>query len=262
MFLFIFETEKTWAGEGQREREIGSEAGCALTAESPMQGSNSHLMSDEIMTWAEVRCLADWATQAPLSLLFKLYSCKVRFPPNLGEIVKQSSGVQYFSWHILSVRWHALRVTCFPLFILVVLLFHDNLSACRRVPHHAGLLWTFQTENPGPLAPSISILLVLCQFYPCLFCSLAGNPVSQMVGFLFLPHILCRHFPLFYGRFLLPSYNTFIKFLAIIFLSPKIFYLFHNILFLFCRCSVFYEDINEMFLIIPAVSFLCCFVAG
>ena len=29
------------------------------------------LTSCEIMTWAEVRCLTDWATQVPLVILFK-----------------------------------------------------------------------------------------------------------------------------------------------------------------------------------------------
>ena len=39
-FKFIFERERTW--EGQRERETGSEAGSALTVENLMRGAQIH----------------------------------------------------------------------------------------------------------------------------------------------------------------------------------------------------------------------------
>ena len=63
MFLFIFETERdrAWAGEGQREGDTESEAGSRLCADAGLE-----LTDCEIMTWAEVSCLTDWATQAPL----------------------------------------------------------------------------------------------------------------------------------------------------------------------------------------------------
>ena len=49
MFLFTFETERdtAWAGERQRERETQNPKqapGSELSAQSPMQGSNSQTM--------------------------------------------------------------------------------------------------------------------------------------------------------------------------------------------------------------------------
>ena len=54
-----------WGRGGvEREGDTESEAapGPELSAQSPTRGSNSRTV---IMTWAEVRCLTDWATQAP-----------------------------------------------------------------------------------------------------------------------------------------------------------------------------------------------------
>ena len=77
MFIYFWERERErereresthehTRGRGrEREADRGSEAGSALTAESLMQGSDSQT---EIMTWAEVKCLADGATQVPLDL--------------------------------------------------------------------------------------------------------------------------------------------------------------------------------------------------
>ena len=67
MFLFTFETgrDRAWAGEGQRERETQNPKqapGSELSAQRPTRGLNS-LMNCEIMIWAEVGCLTDWATQ-------------------------------------------------------------------------------------------------------------------------------------------------------------------------------------------------------
>ena len=41
MFLFIFERESMSRGGAERGGDRGSEAGCVLTAVSPMRGSNS-----------------------------------------------------------------------------------------------------------------------------------------------------------------------------------------------------------------------------
>ena len=65
MFLFIFETERdrAWAGEGQRGREtqnLKEAPGSEMSAQSLMRDLNSQT---EIMTWAEVGHLTDWATQ-------------------------------------------------------------------------------------------------------------------------------------------------------------------------------------------------------
>ena len=69
--LFIyFERERTCGGEDQREGERESQAGCTLSAQSPMQGLNPH--SHEIMTWAEIESQTNWAIQAPPEIAFKL----------------------------------------------------------------------------------------------------------------------------------------------------------------------------------------------
>ena len=60
--LFIFETESLSRGGAEREGDRESEAGFMLTAESLMRGLNSQT---EIMTWAEVGHLTNWATQVP-----------------------------------------------------------------------------------------------------------------------------------------------------------------------------------------------------
>ena len=67
-FLFIFETERdrAWTGEGQREGDTESEAGSRLRAVSTEPEAGLDLTDREIMTWAEVGRLTDWATQVPL----------------------------------------------------------------------------------------------------------------------------------------------------------------------------------------------------
>ena len=67
--MFIFDRDRAWAGEGQREREgdTESEAGSTLWAVSTEPDVRLESMNRKIMTWAEVRCPTDWATQAPLS---------------------------------------------------------------------------------------------------------------------------------------------------------------------------------------------------
>ena len=66
--MFIFARESAHASRGGAERmgSRGFKVGSARTAESPTWGSNPQT----IMTWAEVRCLTDWATQAPYQIHF------------------------------------------------------------------------------------------------------------------------------------------------------------------------------------------------
>ena len=79
--LFIFERERAgaWAGEGERERE--------RETQNPKRTPDSSIgtepdagpepMNCEIMTWAKVWYLTDWATQVPQErerLLSKLYT--------------------------------------------------------------------------------------------------------------------------------------------------------------------------------------------
>ena len=68
MFLFIFEREKEREIEhelAEREGDRECEAGSRLWAVSTELNVGLELTNREIMTWAEVRCLTDWATQAP-----------------------------------------------------------------------------------------------------------------------------------------------------------------------------------------------------
>ena len=73
--MFIFERERerererqrdrVQVGERQRERETDSEAGSRLWAVSTEPDAGRKPMNCEIMTWAKVEHLANWATQAP-----------------------------------------------------------------------------------------------------------------------------------------------------------------------------------------------------
>ena len=58
-------------GEGQREGDTESEAGSRLQAVSTEPNAGLELTDCEIMTWAEVRCLTNWATQEALKLILK-----------------------------------------------------------------------------------------------------------------------------------------------------------------------------------------------
>ena len=53
-------------GEGQREGDTESETGFRLWAISPGPDAGLEFTDREIMTWAKVGRLTDWATQAPL----------------------------------------------------------------------------------------------------------------------------------------------------------------------------------------------------
>ena len=74
LILFIFERERQtnrdrgWAGEGQRERE--SEASSRLWTVSTEPDAGLELRNREIMTWAKVGHLTNWATQVPRKLRF------------------------------------------------------------------------------------------------------------------------------------------------------------------------------------------------
>ena len=53
------------SGEGHRERETEAEAGSRFWAVSTETNAGLESMNCEIMTWANVRRLTNWATQAP-----------------------------------------------------------------------------------------------------------------------------------------------------------------------------------------------------
>ena len=54
-------------GGAEREGDTESEAGSRLWAVSTEPDAGLELTDHEIVTWAEVRRLTDWATQAPQS---------------------------------------------------------------------------------------------------------------------------------------------------------------------------------------------------
>ena len=59
-------------GGAEREGDTECEAGSRLWAVSTEPDMGLELTNCEIMTWAEVWCLTDWATQAPLYFIFLL----------------------------------------------------------------------------------------------------------------------------------------------------------------------------------------------
>ena len=59
--------------EAEREGDTELEAGSRLWAIGPEPDTGLKLTDHEIVTWAEVRRLTDWATQAPLLMLFEIY---------------------------------------------------------------------------------------------------------------------------------------------------------------------------------------------
>ena len=70
MFIYFWQRDRAWAGEGQRERETESEAGSRLQAVTTEPNSGLEVTDLEIMIWAEVRRSTDWATQVPHVCLF------------------------------------------------------------------------------------------------------------------------------------------------------------------------------------------------
>ena len=69
-FIYFGETEwdKVWAGEGQSEKETQNLKQAPGSGASSIEPDTGLKLTDcEIMTWAEVRCSTDWATQVPLS---------------------------------------------------------------------------------------------------------------------------------------------------------------------------------------------------
>ena len=74
-YLFLREREtetKHEQGRGERQGDTESEADSRLWAVSAEPNRGLKLTNPEIMTWAEVRCLTDWAIQVPQNALSKL----------------------------------------------------------------------------------------------------------------------------------------------------------------------------------------------
>ena len=67
MFIYFSERDRAseQAGEGQREKDTESEAGSRLQAISTKPDAGLEPTKCQIMTWAEVGRLTNWATQVP-----------------------------------------------------------------------------------------------------------------------------------------------------------------------------------------------------
>ena len=67
MFISFGERERECeGGEAEREGDTESKAASRLWTDSTEPDMGLELTSHEIMTWAQVGCLTDWATQTPL----------------------------------------------------------------------------------------------------------------------------------------------------------------------------------------------------
>ena len=68
MFIYFWDRERQSmnGGGAKREGDTESETGSRLRAISPEPDVGLELTDREIVTWAEVGRLADWATQASL----------------------------------------------------------------------------------------------------------------------------------------------------------------------------------------------------
>ena len=72
LFFFnvcFWERQNVSGGGAEREEDTESKAGSRLWAVSTEPDAGLEPTNCEIMTWAKVRCLTDWATQEPLSIL-------------------------------------------------------------------------------------------------------------------------------------------------------------------------------------------------
>ena len=81
MFIYFLDRGRQSASGGGAEREgdTESETGLRLWAISTEPDAGLESTNREIMTWAEVGRLTDWATQAPLNNFLKIND--LQFPP-------------------------------------------------------------------------------------------------------------------------------------------------------------------------------------
>ena len=96
MFIYFWEREAAECeqGQGGAERKEGDtelEAGSRLWADSTEPDMGLKLTNREIMTSAEVRRSADWATQVPLELFLKII---VAFIPCTDDISNYFGHIQ------------------------------------------------------------------------------------------------------------------------------------------------------------------------
>ena len=74
MFIFERERESVSRGGAEREGDTESEAGSSLWAVRTEPNVGLELMNHEVMTWAKVGCLTDWAPSgSPVSSYISLH---------------------------------------------------------------------------------------------------------------------------------------------------------------------------------------------
>ena len=83
------ETEHEQGRVRERETHTESETGSGLWAVSTEPDSGLELTDREIMTWAEVGRLTDWATQVPLQWHFKSAEETLKFYIQLKNSLKK-----------------------------------------------------------------------------------------------------------------------------------------------------------------------------
>ena len=83
-FIYFWDRERQSinGGGSEREGDTESETGSRLWAVSTEPNVGLELTDYEIMTWAEVGCLTDWAIQAPLSINSKVWSVLSKYHLN------------------------------------------------------------------------------------------------------------------------------------------------------------------------------------
>ena len=114
MFVYSWERERQSVRRGGAEREgdIEAEAGSKLWAVSTEPNAGLKLTDCKIMTWAEVGCSTDWATQAPPDILFYL---KVSLLPASHLCTKLDCKLLSLYLHFLV---SFLSLLCLPLKVL------------------------------------------------------------------------------------------------------------------------------------------------
>ena len=101
MFIYFRDRERQSmnGGGAEREGDTESEAGSRLWAVSTEPDVGLELTNHEIMTWAEVGCLTDWATQAPRLISFNIKWALKLFLPSWVH-PKEETFTTYSMWLI------------------------------------------------------------------------------------------------------------------------------------------------------------------
>ena len=92
MFIYFWDRERQSMSEegAEREGDTEPEAGSRLWAVSTDPDAGLELTSREIMTWAKVGCLTDWATSAPPHMInLKIRNQLLLYIKGMGNNQKQ-----------------------------------------------------------------------------------------------------------------------------------------------------------------------------